>query len=118
MNAPEGPTKDELYERAQELDIEGRSEMTKDELQSALDAAEGSTDADAAPLAPSPLRPAQDATNAKTADAPGRADQPGLGRASVAERDPAAGPRRNVSSSRIGEAIERRKALREESVSG
>lgn len=29
-------SKDELYERAQELDIEGRSEMTKDELISAL----------------------------------------------------------------------------------
>ncbi len=29
-------TKDELYERAQELDIEGRSEMTKDELIEAL----------------------------------------------------------------------------------
>ncbi|MBT8250837.1 MAG: Rho termination factor N-terminal domain-containing protein [Acidimicrobiia bacterium] len=29
-------TKDELYERAQELDIEGRSDMTKDELIAAL----------------------------------------------------------------------------------
>ncbi|WCZ38266.1 Rho termination factor N-terminal domain-containing protein [Corynebacterium jeddahense] len=29
-------TKDELYKRAQELDIEGRSEMTKDELIKAL----------------------------------------------------------------------------------
>ena len=29
-------TKDELYERAQELDIEGRSELTKDELIKAL----------------------------------------------------------------------------------
>ena len=29
-------TKDELYERAQELDIEGRSSMTKDELIAAL----------------------------------------------------------------------------------
>lgn len=29
-------TKDELYERAQELDIDGRSEMTKDELIEAL----------------------------------------------------------------------------------
>jgi hypothetical protein len=29
-------TKDELYDRAQELDIEGRSEMTKDELIEAL----------------------------------------------------------------------------------
>ncbi|WCZ32034.1 DUF7218 family protein [Corynebacterium massiliense] len=29
-------TKDELYERAQELDIDGRSEMSKDELITAL----------------------------------------------------------------------------------
>lgn len=29
-------TKDELYERAQELEIEGRSDMTKDELIEAL----------------------------------------------------------------------------------
>ena len=29
-------TKDELYERAQELDVEGRSGMTKDELIDAL----------------------------------------------------------------------------------
>ena len=29
-------TKDELYEQAQELDIEGRSDMTKDELIDAL----------------------------------------------------------------------------------
>ena len=29
-------TKDELYERAQELDVEGRSDMSKDELIEAL----------------------------------------------------------------------------------
>jgi hypothetical protein len=29
-------TKDELYERAQELDVDGRSEMSKDELITAL----------------------------------------------------------------------------------
>ncbi|MDP0491222.1 MAG: Rho termination factor N-terminal domain-containing protein [Verrucomicrobiota bacterium JB023] len=34
--AYEDRTKDELYERAQELDIEGRSEMNKDELIDAL----------------------------------------------------------------------------------
>ncbi len=37
---PSGPyeswTKDDLYERAQELDVEGRSQMTKDELVAAL----------------------------------------------------------------------------------
>lgn len=32
-------TKDELYEEAQRLDIEGRSEMTKDELAAAITAA-------------------------------------------------------------------------------
>lgn len=32
----EGLTKDELYERAQQADIPGRSEMTKDELLKAL----------------------------------------------------------------------------------
>ena len=33
---PENKTKEELYERAQELDIEGRSKMDKDELQEAV----------------------------------------------------------------------------------
>ena len=37
----DGPTKDMLMERAQDLDIEGRSDMTKDEL---LDAIEAATD--------------------------------------------------------------------------
>lgn len=37
----DGPTKDMLMERAQDLDIEGRSDMTKDEL---LDAIEDATD--------------------------------------------------------------------------
>lgn len=35
-NAYEDWTKDELYDRAKELDIDGRSDMTKDELISAL----------------------------------------------------------------------------------
>lgn len=35
-DAYEDWTKEELYERAQELDIEGRSEMSKDELIEAL----------------------------------------------------------------------------------
>ena len=35
-NAYEDWTKDELYDRAQELDIEGRSDMSKDELIDAL----------------------------------------------------------------------------------
>ena len=32
----EGSTKDELYERAKELDIDGRSNMTKEELAEAI----------------------------------------------------------------------------------
>jgi hypothetical protein len=36
----EGPTKAELLERARELNVEGRSSMTKDELAAALTAAE------------------------------------------------------------------------------
>lgn len=36
----DGATKDALYERAQELDIEGRSDMTKAQLQTAVAAAE------------------------------------------------------------------------------
>jgi hypothetical protein len=36
----DGLTKDELYERAQELDVDGRSQMTKDELKRAVDEAE------------------------------------------------------------------------------
>jgi Rho termination factor, N-terminal domain len=32
----EGSTKEELYERAKELDIDGRSNMTKEELAEAI----------------------------------------------------------------------------------
>lgn len=35
------PTKDELYEQAQELDVEGRSDMNKDELAEAVAEAGG-----------------------------------------------------------------------------
>jgi cation transport regulator ChaB len=35
----DGPSKQELYEQAKELDIEGRSNMNKDELQRAIDRA-------------------------------------------------------------------------------
>lgn len=43
---PEGdePTYDELYERAQELDVDGRSSMDKDELQAAVEEAEAEQD--------------------------------------------------------------------------
>jgi hypothetical protein len=37
--APDGPTRDELYEQAKDADIPGRSTMTKDELAAALDGA-------------------------------------------------------------------------------
>lgn len=36
-NSNEEPTKEELYEEAQELDVEGRSSMNKDELQEAVE---------------------------------------------------------------------------------
>lgn len=36
IDGDDGVTKDMLYERAQELDIDGRSDMTKDELKSAI----------------------------------------------------------------------------------
>ena len=32
-----GPTKDELYEKAKQQDVEGRSNMSKDELKKAVD---------------------------------------------------------------------------------
>ena len=34
--AEDRPTKKDLYDRAQELDIEGRSDMTRDELAAAI----------------------------------------------------------------------------------
>ncbi len=36
-SSSDGPTKAELYEQAQDADVEGRSTMTKDELAAALD---------------------------------------------------------------------------------
>jgi hypothetical protein len=111
MHAPsDGPTKDELYEKAQDLDIEGRSEMTKDELADAIEAAEGSSDApEATASAPGPLRPAQEATNPKVAGPPPVADQPGLGRA--ANPTPAPGPTPNLGVDRIGSEIQRRREI-------
>jgi hypothetical protein len=35
---PKGRTKDQLYAEAQDLDVDGRSSMTKDELRRAVDA--------------------------------------------------------------------------------
>lgn len=35
------PTKDDLYDRATELDISGRSKMSKEELSAAIEEAEG-----------------------------------------------------------------------------
>lgn len=42
----QGPTKAELYEKAQELDIEGRSTMDKDELEKAVEEAEDAVEAE------------------------------------------------------------------------
>jgi Rho termination factor, N-terminal domain len=38
-NGAGGPSKAELYREAQELEVEGRSKMTKDELAAAIEAA-------------------------------------------------------------------------------
>lgn len=43
-NTQDDPTKAELYEKAQALDIDGRSSMDKDELAAAIAAAEKPTD--------------------------------------------------------------------------
>jgi hypothetical protein len=37
-NRPKGRTKDQLYNEAKDLNVEGRSSMNKDELQKAVDA--------------------------------------------------------------------------------
>lgn len=37
---PEEMSRDELYERAQDLDVEGRSDMTKEELETAIEEAQ------------------------------------------------------------------------------
>lgn len=100
-------TKDELYERATELDIQGRSDMNKDELARAIAEEEDGT----------PATPTSGPVSPLTPPAPAPADQPGVGRPANAERDPSLGPVPNVSASRIGEAIRRRRSLREESLS-
>jgi hypothetical protein len=40
-NRPKGRTRDQLYNEARELNIEGRSKMTKDQLQRAVDGRKG-----------------------------------------------------------------------------
>jgi transcription termination factor Rho len=52
-------TKDELYERAQELEVEGRSNMSKDELIEAISKAEGGS-SDDEPVAQTPSDQHQD----------------------------------------------------------
>lgn len=100
-------TRDELYERAQELDIEGRSEMDKPELAAAVAAAEGSDDGSGGAQIPGPNRPAQGATNPKVAGPPPVADQPGLGR--PANPDPVPGPTPNLGVDRVGAEVTRAK---------
>jgi hypothetical protein len=109
MNAPatDERTRDELYAKAQELDIEGRSDMNRDALLAAVTEAEGSASGSAS-ATPGPLRPAQEATNSKLAPVPPVADQPGLGRA--ANPDPAPGQSPNLDVGRVGAAKERARA--------
>lgn len=103
------PTRDELYARAQALDIEGRSEMDKDELEAAVAKAEGDSDAAPAPEGPrDPLRPADTATGSRTAPPPPPADQPGVGRPALDRSAP--GPRPNLDVNRVGAEVDRRRA--------
>lgn len=99
--AAEGPTRDELYEKAQDLDIEGRSEMNKDELQAALEQAEGGGGSDPAR---SPLRAEPGATTPKTGPVPPATveGQTALtGGVPVPESDRRFGLPRNASVSRV-----------------
>lgn len=116
MNAPtpeelaDEKTRDELYERAKALDIEGRSDMDKEELAEAVAAAEGDGAGDASPAAAPgsfPGRPEQTATSNKTAGPPSPADQPGVGRPANPEPDPRLGPLPNLGVERVGREVER-----------
>lgn len=60
-----------------------------------------------------PGRPDEDATNTKTAPVPPVADQPGRGRVANPGRDARLGPVAKKPSSRVGDAIIARKALRD-----
>lgn len=51
------PTYDELYERAQELDIEGRSDMNKDELAAAISKSRTAARPTQRPTTPTPSAP-------------------------------------------------------------
>lgn len=110
MNAPadDGPSRDELYERAQELDIEGRSDMNKDELAAAVEAAESGSDDSGAAAAPSdPLRHTPGATTPKTGPVPPATPVEGSG--NISERRYGGGR----SLSRVITSGERREERRE-----
>lgn len=64
-------TKEELYERAQQLDIEGRSQMNKEELLEAVSEAEGASEA------PQEATSNEQAVAATGSAAQGRADDGG-----------------------------------------
>lgn len=100
MNAPsDGPTKEELYERAQELDIQGRSDMDKEELAAAIAEEEDGTPEGAVRSTP-------------TAPPPAAADQPGVGRA--ANPESSGQPLVNRSASRIGAKVNQARQSRRE----
>lgn len=116
MNAPDASTledektRDELYAKAQELDIEGRSDMDKHELAEAVANAENASSGESTGGAepPAPGRPAQGATNPKVAGPPPVADQPGLGRPANPVDIP--GPEPRMGSAGVGSAVERARA--------
>lgn len=110
MNAPtdastlaDESTRDDLYERAQELDIEGRSEMTKDELAAAVADAENAQEGT---VARSALRP-EVGSPLSTGPVPSTAPQRDVN----PERAPGQAPVATRSSSRIGERIKRQRKL-------
>lgn len=101
-------TKDELLEKAREVDLEGRSEMTKDELVNAL--SDESGDAPAAPVEDtSGLRHTPGSTTPKTGPAPPPFP---TAPANIPESDRRFGIVANRSASRVVSAQDRRDARR------
>lgn len=101
-------TKDELYERAQDLDIEGRSEMSKEELAIAIaDAEDGSSNAGGGER--DPLRHTPGSTSPKTGPVPPPGPVAGSGNV---ESDSRFGIAANRSASRVVTSRERREARR------
>lgn len=98
-------TKDELLEKAREVDLEGRSDMTKDELVTALSDESGD-----ATVADDPLRHTPGATAPKTGPVPPPFP---AGPSNIPETDRRFGVAPNRSSDRVVSARDRREARRE-----